>query len=110
MGKNIVKHNDSASPPSKKSSSNKNLKTTKEKQKDNIVIRKIKSNHDWGSKKVKTLASDHFSVSTNNTQSKEPNLIAEKVCLNVAAVFFPIMLTKFSIKRMKPNIKNFLYL
>ena len=110
MGKNIVKLNDSAFTPSKKSSSNKNLKTTKEKQKDNIVIRKINSNHDWGSKKVKTLASDHFSVSTNNTQSKEPNLIVEKVCFNVAAVCFPITLIEFSIKRLKPNMNKFLYL
>ena len=47
MGKNIVKLNDSAFTPSKKSSSYKNLKSTKEKQKDNIVIRKINSNHDW---------------------------------------------------------------
>ena len=63
MGKTNNKSNDKAEPTSNKLDDNKKVK--KGKEKENIIIKKTKANHESTSKKVKTLASDHFSESAN---------------------------------------------
>ena len=81
MGKNNNKKDDIAQPASNKLSSKKNFKTSKEKQKDNIIIRKTTLDYEKNSRKVKILASDHFSESAGKTKMVEPNSKTKKVCL-----------------------------
>ncbi len=77
MGKTNNKNNVTTLPPSNKFNSNKNIK----KGKENIIIRKTKADYESVSKKVKTLASDHFSASAGNTKMKEYNPVAENVSM-----------------------------
>ena len=71
MGK--TNNNDMAPPTGNKRNSTKHVKKGKEQEKETLIIKKTKPDYDISSKKIKTLASDHFSTSAGKTTMKPYN-------------------------------------
>lgn len=82
------KNSESAPPPNLKNGSNKINKKGKEQQTEIIIIKKIKANNEPSKKKIKTLASDHFSASAGKNEMKEQEPRAEKVSILHVDVFY----------------------
>ena len=82
------KNSESVPPPNIKYNTNKTNKKGKEQQTGIIIIKKSKANNEPSKKKIKTLASDHFSASAGKNDMKEQEPIAEKVSILHVNVFF----------------------